>query len=62
MPVIAKLASEDEDPGKLFALLEEILMLMVLYSEGLTDAKLQGLLTVIKDQVLTLVNEEPDLG
>ena len=40
MPVLAKLASQDDMPGKLFAVIEEILILLVLYSDGLTDAKL----------------------
>ena len=62
MPVLAKLASQDDMPGKLFTVIEEILILLVLYSDGLTDAKLQGLLTVVKDQVITKVNEEPDLA
>ena len=62
MPVLAKLASRDDMPGKLFTVIEEILILLVLYSDGLTDAKLLGLLTVVKDQVITKVNEEPDLA
>ena len=40
MPVLAKLASQDDMPGKLFTVIEEILILLVLYSDGLADAKL----------------------
>lgn len=35
MPACAKLAIEDEMPGKMFSLLEELILALSLYSEDL---------------------------
>ena len=52
LPVCAKLAQEDEMPGKLFALIEEILMTLVLFSQNLEGAKLNTLFHIINDSVV----------
>ena len=43
IPVLAKLAIEDDQPGKLFATVEEILMALTLFSENLSGPKLEAL-------------------
>lgn len=64
IPACAKLALEDDMPGKIFALLEEILLALSLYSEGLQDAKLHALLEVVINKVVLPVmqGENPSLG
>ena len=51
-------------PGKMFSLLEEILLAMTLFSEGLQDAKLQALLEVVMNKVVLPVmqGEDPSLS
>jgi len=55
---------EDDMPGKMFSLLEEILLAMTLFSEGLQDAKLQALLEVVMNKVVLPVmqGEDPSLS
>ena len=75
LPLSAKLINEDEMPGKLFALVEETLMALVLYSEGLllpVEVANQGLagmtekgvalVNVVKDSLVATVTRERDLG
>ena len=49
-------------PGKLFALIEEILMTLVLFSQNLEGAKVTTLLQVINDTVVGQLIQEKDLG
>ena len=62
MPACAKLAVEDDMPGKLFALIEELLITLVLFSEGLEGAKLHALLKAVMDLVIVPVISERDLA
>jgi len=64
VPLLAKLASEDEMPGKIFALLEEILMALYLFSDGFTsDAhKVRAFTQLLKDKFISVVIQERDLG
>lgn len=63
IPVCANLAIEDNEPGKLFAMLEELLLLLQLYSVKYQEAKLLVLVQVISDSVVTpIMNNEPDIA
>ena len=62
LPVCAKLAQEDEMPGKLFALIEEILMTLVLFSQNLEGEKMKTLFQVINETVVGQLIQEKDLG
>ena len=57
------LATEDDMPGKFMAVVEETLMALVLFSDGMTKGspKMQVLQTVIKDSVLKKVIEAREL-
>ena len=51
-------------PGKLFALVEEVLLALSIYSEGLHDAKLSALIEALMNNFVlpVLQNETPCLG
>ena len=55
LPVCAKLATEDEMPGKLFSLIEETLMALTLFSDQLWDAKLEALVALVRDRVVSVI-------
>lgn len=63
LPLCGKLATEDDMPGKFMAVVEETLMALVLFSDGMAEGspKMQVLQTVIKDSVLTKVIEAREL-
>ena len=42
-----KLACEDEMPGKMFALVEQIIIALSIFSDGLSGAKLSQLFNLI---------------
>lgn len=42
-------------PGKLFSLIEETLMALTLFSEQLEGAKLEALVALVRDRVVSVI-------
>ena len=64
MPLSGQLATEDDMPGKFMSVIEESLMALVLFSDGVAEGspKMLQLQNVIKDSVVTQFIEDRDLS
>ena len=64
--ISGKLATEDEMPGKLFALIEEILLCLTIYIPSynvkVDSGKALGLTKLMTDQVIAELVKEKDFG